>query len=53
MKTKEAKVLLNQGRTIYADLSNGQRHRIIGIGSKYCRSINGREINLSNIINFD
>jgi hypothetical protein len=53
MNSKKAKVLLNQGRSIYADLINGDRNRIIRIGSKYCQTLSGRKINLSNVLDFN
>jgi hypothetical protein len=42
-----------QGKAVYADLNNGQRHRIIRIEAKYCYSISGRKINLTSVLEFN
>jgi hypothetical protein len=53
MNHQRAKDLLYRGRAVYADLSNGQRHRIIKVDRDYCHSINGRKIDLANVLDFN
>jgi hypothetical protein len=53
MNQQRAKDLLYRGRAVYADLNNGQRHRIIRFEPKYCYSISGRKINLTSVLDFN
>lgn len=53
MNIHRARKATAQGYPVYADLDDGRRYRIIGIGQNTCRTMTGLVIALSSVLFFN